>query len=134
MVVPLLTINVVLGAFPVYWHYIIVRAGVCTYKYNNYSYIYITYKVVIRIMRVSKLPPIRPSRCGREKRKCWSQIALASSDYVRKYFDVKKRAFLCNYMRDFGRFYAKFLFVNYPRNNRCEIRAFALKIMRVFPI
>ena len=26
------------------------------------------------------------------------------SDYVRKYFDVKKRAFLCNYMRDFGRF------------------------------
>ena len=56
------------------------------------------------------------------------------SDYVRKYFDVKKRAFLCNYMRDFGRFYAKFLFVNHPRNNRCEIRAFALKIMHVFPI
>ena len=57
-----------------------------------------------------------------------------SSDYVRKYFDVKKRAFLCNYMRDFGRFYAKLLFVNHHKNNRCEIRAFALKIMRVFPI
>ena len=31
----------------------------------------------IRSMRVSKLPSIRPSRCGRGKRKCWSQIALA---------------------------------------------------------
>ena len=56
------------------------------------------------------------------------------SDYVRKYFDVKKRAFLSDNMRDFCRFYAKFLFVNRPRNNRCEIRAFVLKIMRVFPI
>ena len=56
------------------------------------------------------------------------------SDYVRKCFDVKKRAFLSNYMRDFGRFYAKFLFINHPRNNRCEIRAFVLKIMRVFLI
>ena len=60
--------------------------------------------------------------------------AQTTSDYVRNYFDVKKRAFLRNYMRDFGRFYAKFLFVNHPRNNRCEIRAFALRIMRVFPI
>ena len=56
------------------------------------------------------------------------------SDYVRKYLDVKKHAFLRNYMRDFGRFYAKFLIVNRPGHNRCEIRAFALKIMRVFPI
>ena len=32
----------------------------------------------IRNMRVSKLPPIRPSRYGHEKRKCWSQIALAA--------------------------------------------------------
>ena len=56
------------------------------------------------------------------------------SDYVRKYFDVKKRAFLRNNMRDLGRFYATFLFVNYPRNNIYEIRAFVLKIMRVFPI
>ena len=56
------------------------------------------------------------------------------SEYVRQYFDVKKRAFLRNYLRDFGRFYAKFLFVNHPRNNRCEIRAFVLKIMPVFPI
>ena len=56
------------------------------------------------------------------------------SDYVRKYFDVKERAFMRNYMPDFGRFYAKFLFVNHPRNNRCEIRAFVLRIMRIFPI
>ena len=59
---------------------------------------------------------------------------LKCSDYVRKYVDVKKRAFLRNYMRDFGRFNAKFLFINHPRNNRCEIRAFVLKIMRVFLI
>ena len=32
----------------------------------------------IRNMRVSKLPPIRPSRYGRENGKCWSQIALAA--------------------------------------------------------
>ena len=32
-------------------------------------------------------------------------------------------------MRGFGRFHAKFLIVNRPRHNRCEIRAFALKIM-----
>ena len=31
---------------------------------------------------------------------------------------MKKRAFLRNYMRDFGRFDAKFLFVNHPRNNK----------------
>ena len=37
----------------------------------------ISLSVDIRIMRVSKLPSIRPSRYGREKRKCWSQIALA---------------------------------------------------------
>ena len=35
-----------------------------------------------------------------------------------QYFDVKKRAFLRNYMHDFCRFYEKFLFVNHPRNNR----------------
>ena len=29
-------------------------------------------------MRVSKLPPIQPSRYGRENRKFWSQIALAA--------------------------------------------------------
>ena len=28
------------------------------------------------------------------------------SGYVRKYFDVKKRTFLCNSMRDFGCLYA----------------------------
>ena len=32
--------------------------------------------LAIRSMRVSKFPPNRPSRYGREKRKCWSQIAL----------------------------------------------------------
>ena len=63
-----------------------------------------------------------------------SKIYSLYSDYVWKYFDVKKRAFLFNFMRDFGHFYAKFLFVNHPRNNRCEIRAFVLSIMRVFPI
>ena len=52
-----------------------------------------------------------------------STINSVCSDYVRTYFDVKKRAFLRNYMRDFGRFYAKFLIVNRPRHNRCEIRA-----------
>ena len=31
----------------------------------------------IRSMRVLEFPSIRPSRYGREKRKCWSQIALA---------------------------------------------------------
>ena len=62
------------------------------------------------------------------------ELHFICSDYVRKYFDVKKRTFLRNYMRDFGRFYAKFLFVNHPRNNRCEIRPSVLKIMRVFPI
>ena len=56
---------------------------------------------------------------------------LFCSDYVRKYFDVKKRAFLRNNMRDFDGYYAKFSFVHNPRNIRCEIRAFALKIMRV---
>ena len=55
-------------------------------------------------------------------------IHLNFSDYVIKYFDVKKHAFL----RDFGRFHAKFLFVNHPRNNRCQICAFVLKRMRVF--
>ena len=60
------------------------------------------------------------------KRQLWFQNMI--SDYVRKYFDVKKRAFF------FDHFYAKFLFVNHPRNYRCEIRAFALKIMCVFPI
>ena len=50
------------------------------------------------------------------------RLTCKHSDYVRKYFDVKKRAFQRNYMRDFDRFYAKFLFVNHPRNNRCEIR------------
>ena len=34
-------------------------------------------KDAIRRMQVSKLGPNRPSRYGRQKRKCWSQIALA---------------------------------------------------------
>ena len=33
--------------------------------------------ISILIMRVSAFPSIRPSRYGRKKRKCWSQIALA---------------------------------------------------------
>ena len=34
------------------------------------------------------------------------QSGQLSSGYVRKYFDVKKRAFLRNFLRDFGRLYA----------------------------
>ena len=37
---------------------------------------------------------------------------MVYSDYVRKYFDVKKRAFLCNLMRDFSCLFARFLFGN----------------------
>ena len=65
---------------------------------------------------------------------CMCMCGCACSGYVRKYFDVKKRAFLRNFMRDFGRLYALFLFVNHTKNNRCEIRAFVLTFMRVFSI
>ena len=34
------------------------------------------------------------------------------SGYVRKYLDVKNRAFLCDFMRDFDHLYAKFLSEN----------------------
>ena len=45
---------------------------------------------------------------------------------------MKKRALVCNFMRDFGRLYARCLFVNHSKNNRCEIRAFFQKNMHVF--
>ena len=54
------------------------------------------------------------------------------SDYVRQYFDVKKRAFLRNYMRDFWGLNANFLFVNHTRNTSCEIRNFPLKLCAFF--
>ena len=49
---------------------------------------------------------------------------LMTSGYVRKYFDVKNRAFLPNFMRDFDHLYAKLLSGYQSRNNRCENRAF----------
>ena len=47
-----------------------------------------------------------------------------SSGYVTKYFDVKNRAFLPNFMRNFDHLYAKLLSGYQSRNNRCENRAF----------
>ena len=44
--------------------------------------------------------------------------------YVTKYFNVKNRAFLPNFMRDFDHLYAKLLSGYQSRNNRCENRAF----------
>ena len=38
--------------------------------------------VVIVIMQVSAFPSMRPSRYGREKRKCWSQLSTGA--YGRK--------------------------------------------------
>ena len=61
-------------------------------------------------------------------------ILIAFSGYVRKYYDVKNRAFLPNLMRDFGHFYAQFLLVNHSKYIRCENRAFSMKNMRVFLI
>ena len=56
------------------------------------------------------------------------------SGYVRKYFDVKNRAFLPIFMRDFYHLYAKLLSGHQSRNTRCENRAFYLIIMCVFSI
>ena len=55
------------------------------------------------------------------------------SGYVRKYYDVKNRSFFLNFMRDFGHFYAHFVFVNHSKYIRCKNRAFSMKTMRVFP-
>ena len=59
-------------------------------------------------------------------------ITLPCSDYVRKYLDVKNHAFLNDFMRDFDHLYAQFFNDNQNRNNGCEIRAFCLRIVRVF--
>ena len=56
------------------------------------------------------------------------------SGYVRKYYDVKNRAFLRNFMRDFCHFYAQFLFFNPSKYIKCENRAFSMENMRVFLI
>ena len=76
-----------------------------------------------------------------EKKHLWQNVynnidtgCTSCSGYVGKYFDVKKRAVLRNFLRDFGHLYALFLFVNHTKNNRCEICAFVLKFMRVFSI
>ena len=42
------------------------------------------------------------------------------SGYVRKYYDVKNRSFFLNFMRDFGHFYAHFVFVNHSKYIRCK--------------
>ena len=57
-----------------------------------------------------------------------------TSDYVRKYLDVKNHAFLNDFMCDFDHLYAQFTYDNQNRNNGCEIRAFCLRIMRVFKV
>ena len=54
------------------------------------------------------------------------------SGYVRKYYDVKNRAFLLNFMRDFCYFYAQFLLFNHSKDIKCENRAFSMENMRVF--
>ena len=59
-------------------------------------------------------------------------MGCGSSDYVRNYFDVQNRAYLCNFMRDFSDFYAQFLFANQAEHNRCENRAFSGRNMRDF--
>ena len=43
----------------------------------------------IQRMRVSKIPPIRPSRYGHEKRKCWSQFS--AGPFGRKVFFLSKK-------------------------------------------
>ena len=40
---------------------------------------------------------------------CFVIFPIFSSDDVRQYFDVKNRAFLCNFMCDFGCLDAKFV-------------------------
>ena len=62
-----------------------------------------------------------------------NEIIIHGSGYVRKYYDVKNRAFFLNFMRDFGHFYAHFVFVNHSKYIKCENRAFSMKTMRVFP-
>ena len=62
-------------------------------------------------------------------------LEVAYSGYVRKYYyDVKNRAFFLNFIRDFGHFYAHFVFINHSKYIRCENRAFSMKTMRVFPL
>ena len=66
--------------------------------------------------------------------KGWLQDNQNPSGYVRKYYDVKNRAFLRNFMRDFCHFYAQFLFFNHSKYIKCENRAFSMENMRVFLI
>ena len=50
-----------------------------------------------------------------------------SGGCVRKYYDVKNRAFSQNVMRDFDNFYAQFSFVNYQKYITSEKRIFSMK-------
>ena len=59
---------------------------------------------------------------------------MVGSGYVRKYYNVKNRAFLQNFMRDFCHFYAQFLLFNHSKYIKCENRAFSMENMRVFLI
>ena len=54
------------------------------------------------------------------------------SGYVRKYYDVKNRAFLQNIMRDFEHLYAQVSLVNQKEYDRCENRSFSMTNMRGF--
>ena len=56
------------------------------------------------------------------------------SGYVRQYYDVKNRAFLQNFMRDFCHFYAHFLLFNHSKYIKCENRASSMENMRDFLI
>ena len=64
----------------------------------------------------------------------YEKIGIRVRGYVRKYFNVQSNAFLCGIMRDFYHFCVQFLSVNQIETNRCEIRAFHVKIMCNFCI
>ena len=59
-----------------------------------------------------------------------SGLLYKSRGYVRKYFNVQNRAYMCGLMRNFDHFCAQFLFVNHIYSNRCKNRVFQVKIMR----
>ena len=50
------------------------------------------------------------------------------SGYVRKYYDVKNRAFLRNFMRDFCYFYVRFLSLTTKNISNLKIAHLAWKI------
>ena len=54
------------------------------------------------------------------------------SDYVRKRFHARIRAYLCNFMPDFRHLSAHIFYINLTQTIRCENRAFPVKIMSDF--